>query len=339
MKTQKQAIILGGCFLILFVFGASAFGADQQVIKIATLAPEGSAWMQTFQQLVSEVSEKSGGAVQLKVYAGGILGDEMDMLRKMQIGQIQAAVLSAPGLATVFKELNVFQVPFLFDTYEEVDYILDKMTAYFKKALESKGYILLGWSEGGFLEILSTVPITSLDNLEGVKVWAWENAPMAKAIFTEAKISAIPLSIPDVLLGLQTGLVDVVYAPPAGAIALQWFTRVQYITDLPLSYLAGGIVVKRDTFMKLPEPLQEVVQKSFAHYTAVQKIQVRNQNHEAIQVMQKHGIKLVKPAEADIQSFKALSRKAMQGISSDILPADILKEVSGYLQQYRKTRQ
>lgn len=338
MRTKKQVAILGSCFLILFFFGVSAFGAKQQVIKIATLAPEGSAWMQTFHQLTSEISEKSGGAVQLKIYAGGILGDEMDMLRKMQIGQIQGAALSAPGLATVFEDLNVFQVPFLFDNFEEVDFIVDKMTAYFKKGLESKGYILLGWTEGGFVRILSTVPIKSVDDLKGAKVWAWENAPMSKAIFNVAKISAIPLSIPDVLLGLQTGLVDVVYAPPAGAIALQWFTRVKYMTDLPLSYLAGGIVVKRDIFKKLSEPLQEMVQKSFAHHTALQKTQVRNQNLEAIQVMQKHGIQLVKPTEADIQTFKAISRKAMQEISSDILSRDILKEVSGYLEQYRKRK-
>ncbi len=336
MKAIQRIAIL---FLIPFLFSASAFGAKKHMIKIATLAPEGSAWMQTLQQLKTEVSEKTGGAVRLKVYAGGVLGDEKDMLRKMHIGQIQGAVLSAPGLATMFRDLDVFQVPFLFDSYVEVDYILDRMDAYFKKGLENKGYILLGWSEGGFVRLLSTVPITALDDLKDVKVWAWINAPMSKAIFDEAGISAIPLSIPDVLLGLQTGLVEVVYAPPAGAISLQWFTRIQYITDLPLSYLAGGIVVKRNTFNQLSESLREMIQKSFARHTASMKSEIRNQNREAIQVMQKHGIKLLKPAEADVLKFKAISRRAMQGLNSDILTQDIINEVSGYLDQYRKAKQ
>ncbi len=338
MNAKKKTAILGCCFLIPLLFGASAWGAKKHVIKIATLAPEGSAWMQTFQQLKTEVSEKTGGSVQLKIYAGGVLGDEKDMLRKMHIGQIQGAVLSAPGLANIFKDLDVFQIPFLFNSYEEVDYILGSMDAYFREGLASSGYILMGWSEGGFVRLMSTVPVRTLDDLKNVKVWAWENAPMSKAILDEANISAIPLSIPDVLIGLQTGLVEVVYAPPAGAISLQWFTRVQYMTDLPLSYLAGGVVVKRNTFDQLPESLREGIRESFARHTAEMKTQIRNQNHEAIQVMQKHGIKLLKPAEADVLQFKALSRRAMQRLSSDILSQKIINEVSGYLEQYRKTK-
>ena len=222
---------------------------------------------------------------------------------------------------------------------EQLDILIKRIKGVLFLSADFKGYAMLGWSEGGFIRLMSTVPVATLDDLRKSKVWVWEEAPMTRAIFKEAGVAGIPLSMPDVLVGLQTGLIEVVYAPPAGAISLQWFTRIQYITDLPLSYLAGGIVVKRNTFNQLSESSREVVQKSFARHTASMKTEIRNQNQEAIQVMQKHGIKLLKPAAADVREFKALSRRAMQGLSSDILTQDIINEVSGYLDQYRKAKQ
>lgn len=333
-KNTITGIALG--FLLSLFFCSAVFGAKKHVIKIGTLVPEGSSWMQAFDRLNTEIGEKTDKNVRFKVYAGGVLGDETDMLRKMHIGQIQGAVLSSSGLSKIFKGTNVFQVPFLFDTYAEVDYVLDKMDAFFKKGFSDNGYILLGWSEFGFIRMMSTVPILGLKDLEDVKVWSWEAAPMSKAIFDEAGISAIPLSIPDVLLGLQTGLVEVIYAPPAGAISMQWFTKFSYMTDLPLSYLTGAIVVKKKIFDRLSASEKKILYESFKDYSASLKILIRDQNREAVRVMQKHGIKVVKPEKEDIEKFKQLSEKAMGGLSSKILSREVLKDVTRHLEQYRK---
>src|SRR4030043_1452621 len=273
-------------FLFLF-FNQVALGAEKSVlIKMGTLAPEGSSWMKTFNTLNPEVMKKTENKVQFKIYSGGVLGDEMDMLRKLKIGQIQGVALTSAGLSTLFKEMDVLQVPFLFQTYEEVDTVLKKMDSFFRKGFEDNGYVLLGWSEAGFVYLMSTLPISSVADLRKGKVWVWEESPMSKAIFVDAGGTALPLTVPDVLVGLQTGMVDVVYAPPTGAIALQWFTKVKYLTDVPLSYMGGGFVVRKDIFKKLPLASQTIILESFQRHLDQLKTITRRENQEAIRVMQ-----------------------------------------------------
>jgi TRAP-type C4-dicarboxylate transport system substrate-binding protein len=315
----------------------SAIGAEKNlVIKLGTLAPEGSSWMKTLNTLNIEVMKKTENKVQFRIYPGGVLGDEMDMLRKMKIGQIQGAALSSGGLSALFKEIDVLQIPFLFQKYEEVDTILKKMDSFFRKGVEDNGYILLGWSEGGFIYLMSNTPISSVADLKKVKVWTWEESPMAKAIFDEAGVSAIPLSVPDVLVGLQTGLVDVIYAPPTVAISLQWFTKVKYMTDVPLAYLAGGIVVNKDTFKRIPPAFQNILIESCQRHLDQLKIVTRNENREAIKVMMKHGVKIVTPSGDQVEEYKRLSSKAMGHISGQTFSKKMFDEVTSFLENYRR---
>jgi TRAP-type C4-dicarboxylate transport system substrate-binding protein len=324
-------------FLVLLLLIATAGNAASKttVIKLATLAPEGSAWTEIFNDLNTELKEKTDNGVRLKIYPGGVLGDEKDMIRKMYVGQIHGAVLTSAGLSTIFSEMDVFQIPFLFKTYDEVDYVLDKMDRFFKKGFEDKGYILPAWTEGGFIRLMSTKPIASLDDLRKAKVWTWEDAPMAKAIFDEAGISAIPLSLPDVQVGLQTGLVEVVYAPPSGAISLQWFTKTKYMTDVPLMYLIGGIVIKNNIFKKLSPAHRQVLLELCSKYMDQLKLVVRKENQEAIKVMSKHGVKLIRPSEEQIKEFKEVSVRAMNRQIGKSFSKKIKNEVIGYVEEYR----
>ena len=324
-------------FLVLLLLIATAGNAASKttVIKLATLAPEGSAWTEIFSNLNTELKEKTNNGVRLKIYPGGVLGDEKDMIRKMYVGQIHGAVLTSAGLSTIFTEMDVFQIPFLFKTYDEVDYVLDKMDSFFKKGFEDKGYILPAWTEGGFIRLMSTKPMASLDDLRKAKVWTWEDAPMAKAIFDEAGISAIPLSLPDVQVGLQTGLVEVVYAPPSGAISLQWFTKTKFITDLPLMYLIGGIVIKKNIFKKLPPDHRQILLELCSKYMDQLKLVVRQENQDAIKVMSKHGVKLIQPSKEQIKEFKAVSARAMSRQVGKSFSKKIKDEVIGYVEEYR----
>jgi len=337
MERRDVIKILGFILSTSLLFISSANGAEKDlIIKMATLAPEGSSWMKTFNLLNSEVMKKTENRVRFRIYPGGVLGDEMDMLRKMKIGQIQGAAFTSGGLSALFKEIDVLQVPFLFQKYEEVDIVLKKMDAFFRKGFEENGYILLGWSEAGFIYLMSTIPISSVADLKRAKVWTWEESPMSKAIFDEAGVSAIPLSVPDVLVGLQTGLVEVVYAPPTGAISLQWFTRVRYMTDVPLAYLAGGIVVRKDTFKQIPPSYQNfILESSQAHLDQLKTV-TRNENREAIKVMIKQGVKILTPSKDQIDEFKRLSNKAMSHISGQSFSKKVLGEVTSILEAYRR---
>ena len=337
MGRVNELRILGLGIIILALLSSTTLGAQKKlVIKIATIAPDGSAWMKIFSELNADLKAKTDNRVRFRIYPGGVLGDEMDMLRKMHIGQIHGAALLAPGLSTLMKDINVTQVPFLFETYDEVDYVMAKMENFFKKGFEDKGYVLMGWSEGGFVRMMSTVPINTLTELTKAKVWTWEEAPIAQAIFDEAKISAIPLSIPDVLLGLQSDMIQVVYAPPAGAISMQWFVRTKYMTDVPLMYLAGGIVIKKRILNKIAKADLKIMTETIDSHMIKLKDVIRKQNQEAIAVMEKHGVTILKPTREEIEKFKTLSNRAMQRLGDEEMSKDVLKELYGYLEDYRK---
>jgi TRAP-type C4-dicarboxylate transport system substrate-binding protein len=311
-----------------------ALGQSPAVIKLATLAPEGSAWVQTLKAAADEVQQKTGNAVQFKIYPGGVMGDERDMVRKMHIGQLHAAMLSSSSLASMFPEIDALQIPFLFNSYPEADFVVSKMEDGFKSGLEKNGYLALGWSEAGFVYLMSTVPVETLELLRKAKVWIWNDSPMARAIFEEAGVIGVPLSITDVLVGLQTGLVEVVYAPPSVAIALQWFTRVKYITDAPLNYMLGGLVAKKEAFDKMPPQHQVVVKEVFQRHMTRLKEVIRAENQEALTVMQKQGLKLVTPGKAQIADYKAISEKAMQRENSHKYSPITKEEVSAWLKAY-----
>jgi len=332
------AIKILGISLGVFLFSTqSVVGAEKgSLIKLGTLAPEGSSWMKTFNSINTEVMKKTGNAVQFRIYPGGVLGDEMDMLRKLKIGQIQGVALTSGGLSTLFKEIDVLQVPFLFQTYEEVDTVLNKMDSFFRKGFEDNGYVLLGWSEAGFVYLMSTVPVASVADLKKAKVWIWEDSPMSKAIFDEAGVKAIPLTVPDVLVGLQTGLVEVIYAPPTGAISLQWFTKVKYVTDVPLIYLAGGVAVKKDIFKQIPQASQNFILESFGQQLDRLKIITRNENRDAIKVMVKNGAKIITSSKDQIDEYKRLSNKAMGHIRGQTFSQKVLDDVTSLLENYRR---
>jgi TRAP-type C4-dicarboxylate transport system substrate-binding protein len=329
--------VLGLGLLVFLFLIPPANGVEKSVvIKLGTLAPEGSSWMKTFNTLSTEVVKKTENNVQFKIYPGGVLGDEMDMLRKLKIGQIQGVALTSAGLSTLFKEMDVLQIPFLFHSYEEVDTVLKKMDSFFRKGFEDNGYILLGWSEAGFVYLMSTLPISSVADLRKAKVWVWEESPMSKAIFDEVGVKAIPLNVPDVLVGLQTGLVDVVYVPPTGAIFLQWFTKIKYMTDVPLLYLAGGVVFKKDIFKQIPQPFQSLVLESFQTHLEQLKMITRTENREAVKVMMKHGVKVINPSRNQIDEFRRLSNNALPHITGPTFSKKVFDEVHSLLESYRR---
>jgi TRAP-type C4-dicarboxylate transport system substrate-binding protein len=183
---------------------------------------------------------------------------------------------------------------------------------------------------------MSTVPVAGLADLKKAKVWIWEDSPMSKAIFDEAGVKAIPLTVPDVLVGLQTGLVEVVYAPPTAAISLQWFTKVKYFTDVPLIYLSGGVVVKKDIFKQIPQASQNSILEGFQQPLDRLKMITRNENRDALKVMVRNGVKVVTSSKDQIDEYKRLSSKAMGHIRGQSFSKKTLDEVSALLENYRK---
>jgi TRAP-type C4-dicarboxylate transport system substrate-binding protein len=337
-KPRRTALLLGGILIFSF-FGHQALAEAQEhyVIKFATLAPEGSPWMNTFHKINNEIKEKTEGKVKLKAYPGGVLGEDRDMLRKIRIGQIHAGGFTGTGLTLINRDISVMAIPFFFRDYGEVDHVLGKMDGHFRRAFEKKGYVLLGWSEIGFVYLLSNVPVTSVEEIRGAKVWSIEGDPLAAPVLRKAGVTPIPLGIPDVLMALQTNLIDVVYASPLAAIALQWFTKVKYMTNLPLIYSLGGVLVSKRTFGKIPPNLQEIVKEVFQYHTFLLNERTRTDNDEAIRVMVKQGIRLVTPTHEETGRFKRISLEAVNEMAGTAFSKDVFAEARSHINQYRKT--
>lgn len=335
---RSAAIKMAGLGIVALTLMMSPASSEAKTleIKIATLAPEGSSWSKAFHAIDAEVREKTDAQVGFKIYASGVLGDEKDMIRKMHIGQIHGAALSAAGLSAIYTEMDVFQIPFLFESHDEVDHVIGKMDAFFQKGFEENGYTLLGWSEGGFVRLMSITPVATMDDLRKVKVWTWADSPMTKVIFDTANVSAIPLSVPDVLVGLQTGLVDVVYAPPSLAISLQWFTRIKYMTDVNLIYLIGGLVMQKKMFDKISSDHRKILVEICRRRMNELKTAIRNENREAIQVMVKHGVKIITPTPPQIAEFQSVSDQAMKRLEDKSFSKKVRQEVISEIEAYRK---
>ena len=332
---KNVGLILITCILML---SPASTSAATMVIKLATLAPEGSSWIKTFNSIDKEVQEKTGKQVQFKFYPGGVLGgDEKDMLRKMHIGQIHSAALSSAGLSAIFNEMDVFQIPFLFESHDEVDYVIKEMDVFFQEGFEKNDYVLLAWSEAGFVHLMSTRPVATLDDLRKFKVWTWADSPMTKVIFDEANVSAIPLSAPDVLVGLQTGLVDVVYAPPSLAIALQWFTKTPYVSTVPLTDGIGGLIVSKRFYDGLPADLQALLSETGQATGEKLIAATRVDNQKSLLTLKERGLEFVEPGEGMSEAvlLDLRDRAAAELVKSDYIPASVFDKTRQLLEQYR----
>ena len=211
-----------------------AGSVESATLKIATLSPEGSDWMKVLRLSAKEIEEKTSGNVKLKIYPGGVMGDDKAVMRKMRIGQLQGAVLTSGGLVNSYKDIGIYGLPMLFRSQSEVDLTRSQIDKMLMEGLEAKGFMGFGLAGVGFAYPMSQVAATNVSEVRKMKIWTPDNDLEALIAFEAFNISPIPLPYGDVLLGLQTGLINGIAAPPVGTLLLQWHTQVSYALDLPL---------------------------------------------------------------------------------------------------------
>ena len=309
------------------------------VIKIATLAPEGSSWMNAVVKAAKSVEEKTNGRVNFRFYPGGVLGDESVTIKKMRLGQIDGALLSSGGLSIIYPDLGVTEVPFMFDSYDEADYLMRRMGEFFEKGIKDNGFTLLGWTEVGFIYLMSVKPIAKYDDAKGLKVWVWKDSDIPMAFFEKLGLSAVSLQLTDVLVALQSGLVDVVYNSPLGAIAMQWFTKVKYLTKLQLAYSVGGLIVKNKTFDGLSPEDRQTVKQTFEKALNELSAKTRQDNEEALKIMEKEGVRIVVPSPEAVEKFRAMSRQVIASLERRLVSQEMLDRAMKIIDEYKsKTR-
>jgi TRAP-type transport system periplasmic protein len=332
---RKAMVFL--CMMSMVLFAGSARAIT---FKMATISPDGSFWMQKMREGAAELYEKTEHAVEFKFYPGGVMGDDQVVLKKIRLGQLHGGAIVSGSLAGVYPENQIYNLPIVFKSYEEVDYVRQKMDAVLKKGFEEKGFVILGIAEGGFAYIMSQEPVRSVGDLIKQKMWIPDNDSTSLETVQAFGVSPIPLSIADVRAGLQTGLINTVTTSPIGAVALQWHTQVKYLTDTPLLYIYAVLAVDRASFLKLTPAQQESTRDIMGRaFNEIDK-QNRIDNTKALEALKNQGIMFIKPPEDVRAEWQAKASAAAERlIEAGKLTRDIVSQFQAHLSAYRKGKQ
>lgn len=323
--------------LVLILTLLSGFLFAQNVtIKFATLAPDGSTWMNVMKEFSESLKEKSGGTINFKIYPGGIQGDEKDVIRKIRINQLHSAGFTGVGMGSILPEVRILDTPFLFKNIEEVDHIGKKFFARFAEGFEEKGYVLLGWAEVGWVYIYSNKPVHSEEDMKGVKMWMWEGDPISRATFEAFDVNPIPLSITDVLTSLQTGLIGGVYSSPLACVVLQWHTKVDYVLDVPLANSSGAVLISKRMFNKLSADQQKILkEEGLKYFTKLTQLS-RQDNQISKKTMFDYGMKKTEIKDPALyKEFENRGKKARMSLVGELYDQQLLNDVENALQEFR----
>jgi TRAP-type C4-dicarboxylate transport system substrate-binding protein len=308
-------------------------------IKFATLAPEGSTWMKTMRALDDELRAKTENRIGFKFYTGGVQGDEKDVLRKMRNGQLHAGGFTGFGLGSIAPHVRVLELPFMFESHDEIDHVRKEMNSLFSGFFEEKGFISLGWADVGFIYVFANSPVYSPADLQTVKMWIWSGDPLAELFFKAFDISPIPLSAPDVLTSLQTGIVNAVYSSPLACVALQWFTRVKFMTSVPITHGIGAVLISEKLLRKASKEDIQILKELSAQYMGALNEKTRTQNIEAIEAMKKEGVEVLAIDEQVRNEFFTTGKSAWKDGVGELYSQELLDQVRAILHDYRNSGQ
>ncbi len=325
--------------VVLFAVFLSAGTAFAVTLKIATVSPEGATWMVKMREGAKEIEETTQGRVKFKFYSGGVMGSDDSVLRKIKIGQLHGGAVTGGSLIDIYPELIIYSLPFVFRSFEEVDLVREKIDPLLTKGLEEKGFVTFGLAEGGFAYLMSNKRVESTDDLKDQKVWVMSGDKLSQTVFESAAVSPILLPISDVMTGLQTGLVDTVATSLIAAIALQWHTRVKFITDAPLSYFFALLTVDKKTFDKIKTEDQAVVRQVMK--TTFEKINAQNRidNEAARGALEQQGINFVGLSGTMLNNWKQTAGNAIERFTKEnTLDPALFNKVKELLAGYRNSK-
>jgi TRAP-type C4-dicarboxylate transport system substrate-binding protein len=328
--------IVTRALICVCVFGLICVPAMAVEIKVATVAPEGSRWMQEMRAGGQEIRQRTDDRVIFKFYPGGVMGSDSQVLRKIRVGQLHGGAFTGGGIAERYAGFNLYGIPLLFQSLEEVDFVRGRFDAELAEGLERAGFASFGFVEGGFAQIMANDPIRTVEDMRRRKVWSPEGDPIGFMVLEAMGLSPVVLPPTDVLTGLQTGLLDVVAASPVVALVLQWHTKIHYVTDLPVSYSLGILAIDRRTFSALSAEDQAVVADVMGRVTSDLDSAARQDNREARQVLQQSGLEFVPVNQGDVAGW----RETIEGVypalrARDDIERELFDHLLDLLLEYR----
>lgn len=333
----QRLIILIVCSLY---WGLPAQAEQHYEFKFATLVPANTAWMNEVEAWAKEVETRSNGRLTFKIYPGGVMGDEPDVLRKIRSRQLHGGFFTGYGIGRIFSPARVLEVPFLFRNTNESDYVRQQLMPDIEQGFRDNGFEILGWPEVGFIHFFSKLPIHSLDELKQRKIWLWQGDPLGEAFAAAAGVAPVPLSIVDVYgqLSATHGSIDTVYNSPFGAIAMQWQSKLRYATHVSMTNAIGSLVVSERFFKQLPPDLQTLLKTTGQQAGERINAIARRDNQQSIEILKQNGIEFMwQWNEAEQKELLHLRDLAAKNLAeSGYIPDAYFQRCRTLLEQFRK---
>jgi TRAP-type C4-dicarboxylate transport system substrate-binding protein len=312
---------------------STAARAEPVVIKLGTLAPQGSSWHELLKELGQRWEQASGGQVKLRIYAGGTQGSEGDMVRKLGIGQLQAAAITNIGMHDVITEPQAFSVPFLFDDEKQTDCAFERLRPRLEEALAKRGFVALHWAKVGSIYLFCDEPRRTPAEAKSAKFWAWEGDPKSVEAYRAAGLQPVVLSATDIVPSLQTGMIDCVPTVPLYVLTAHLYEKANHMMDAAWSHLVGATIVRKDAWEKIDPALRPKLQAIAAELGKKVDAEVKRLNTDAVAAMQKQGLKVV---PTDPAPWRSVMQNVWPIVRGGVVPAEFFDQVKAARDACRK---
>ena len=322
---------------ILFLI-SSEYTFAQIQIKIATLAPQNSEWAEKFQKGSIEIQERTENRVKLKFYWGGAQGNAKKILQKIKIRQLHGGTFSPTDFQEVYPDLNIYGLPFLFKDFDEVDYVRDRVDNQLEQGFKNLGFNTYGFAGGGFAYILSNEPIREYEDLKNKKIWLPQGDLISYEAMRSLNLLPVPLPMTDVLTGLQTGLIDIVAIPPVVALALQWHTKINYITRVPVLYAMGFLAIDSKIINRINTDDQKVLNEVINRIYSEVDSNSQQDSENAYEALSKIGIQEIQFDGDEYQKLTDLLEEPTKKMANDgFYSLELFNEIKMYIDDFRKS--
>jgi TRAP-type transport system periplasmic protein len=335
---RSQFIILALVVSILTSLCPAPSAHAEVTVKLATLAPEGTVWYRAVRTIADRWTEISNGEVKVKIYPGGVVGNETAIVRKMRIGQLHAAAVTSVGLADIESSAMVTQTPMLIHSYDELDFVMKRMSNKFEQLLAEKGFVVLNWSDAGWMHIFTKGKMVHPDDASKFKLFAFEGDPATIEAYKASGLRPVVLAATDVLPSLQSGLISGFPTTPLAALSQQWFALAPNMLDMPWAPLLAATVIRKDVWESIPEKYHAEFMKAARQAGKESAREVRRQDKKAVKVMQKYGLQVHALPEGARARWQEASSLAWPTIRTKMVSEDIFSETQAHLQEYRSSK-
>ena len=322
---------------ILFLI-SSEYTFAQIQIKIATLAPQNSEWAEKFQKGSIEIQERTENRVKLKFYWGGAQGNAKKILQKIKIRQLHGGTFSPTDFQEVYPDLNIYGLPFLFKDFDEVNYVRDRVDNQLEQGFKKLGFNTYGFAGGGFAYILSNEPIREYEDLKNKKIWLPQGDLISYEAMRSLNLLPVPLPMTDVLTGLQTGLIDIVAIPPVVALALQWHTKINYITRVPVLYAMGFLAIDSKMINRINTDDRKVLNEVISRIYSEVDSNSQQDSENAYEALSKIGIQEIQFDGDEYQKLTDLLEEPTKKMANDgFYSLELFNEIKMYIDDFRKS--